>query len=267
MKSNLLSGALPQEHYREISCAHCRSGAELAFEFSFAFQPVVDAVAQRVVAYEALVRGPGGESALSVLDQVDEDNRYAFDQACRVKAIALAAQLGLDCRLNINFFPNAIYRPELCIRTTLEAARQYNFPIENITFEFLESERAQDHNHLRSVVESYKKFGFKTALDDFGTGYSGLCLLADFQPDIVKIDRQLLQNVEASRPRQAIIAGVIQIARDLGIKVVAEGVETRQEYAWLLSAGIAEFQGYYFARPGFEQLPALANNCFDLSGA
>jgi EAL domain-containing protein (putative c-di-GMP-specific phosphodiesterase class I) len=257
---------LSRDRYREISCARCRSGAELDFEFSFAFQPVVDAVARRVVAYEALVRGPTGESAMSVLSQVHEDNRYAFDQACRVKAIALASQLGLDCRLNINFFPNAIYRPELCIRTTLEAAREYNFPVENITFEFLESERAQDHRHLSSVVESYKKFGFKTALDDFGTGYSGLCMLADFQPDMVKIDRQLLQDVDTSRPKQAIIDGVIRIAGDLGIKVVAEGVETRREYAWLLGAGISEFQGYHFARPAFQQLPMIAADSFDLPG-
>jgi EAL domain-containing protein (putative c-di-GMP-specific phosphodiesterase class I) len=266
MKPTQPSGALPQERYREISCAQCRSGADLAFEFSFAFQPVVDAVAKRVVAYEALVRGPAGEPALSILSQVDEDNRYAFDQACRVKAIALASRLGLGCRLNINFFPNAIYRPELCIRTTLEAARQHQFPIENITFEFLESERAQDHEHLGSVVESYRKLGFKTAIDDFGTGHSGLGMLADFQPDILKIDRQLLRDVDASRPRQAIIAGIIRIAADLGIKVVAEGVETRREYAWLLGAGVAEFQGYYFARPAFEELPLVSMDRFDPAG-
>jgi EAL domain-containing protein (putative c-di-GMP-specific phosphodiesterase class I) len=257
--------ALPATHYRELTCAQCRSGAGLDFEFSFAFQPVVDAVAGRVIAYEALVRGPNGESAFSVLQQVSEDNRYAFDQACRVKAIALAAELGIQCRLNINFFPNAIYRPELCIRTTLAAAKKYNFPIENITFEFLESERAQDHQHLRSVVESYKQFGFKTALDDFGTGYSGLAMLADFQPDIVKIDRQLLQNVDVSLPRQAIIEGVIRIGAQLGIKVVAEGVETREEYRWLRGAGIAEFQGYYFARPAFEQLPVVDSGSFSLT--
>jgi EAL domain-containing protein (putative c-di-GMP-specific phosphodiesterase class I) len=259
-----MTPSLPACQYRQLSCEQCRSGAGLDFEFSFAFQPVVDAAARRIVAYEALVRGPSGESAFSVLDKVSEDNRYAFDQACRVKAIALASQLGVDCRLNINFFPNAIYRPELCIRTTLEAARKYNFPIQNITFEFLESERAQDHQHLRAVVESYKKLGFKTALDDFGTGYSGLLMLVNFQPDFVKIDRQLLQNVDTSATRQAVIEGILQIGRQLGIKVVAEGVETRQEYRWLFTAGITEFQGYYFARPIFEQLPAVDDSCFTL---
>ena len=70
------------------------------------------------------MRGPGGESAHSVLSRVTESNRYRFDQACRVKAIKTAASLGMQTRLSINFLPNAISRPEVCIRTTLEAARR-----------------------------------------------------------------------------------------------------------------------------------------------
>lgn len=254
---------LPAAKYKEFSCAQCRSGAGLDFEFSFAFQPIVNAPQRCVVAYEALVRGSNGEPAHSVLEKVDDNNRYAFDQACRVKAIALASQLGMTCRLNINFFPNAIYRPELCIRTTLEAARTYGFPIENLTFEFLESERAPDIAHLRTVVESYQRLGFKTALDDFGTGNSNLYLLTDFKPDKIKIDRFLLQNIGANTSRQIIVRGIIETAAQLGIHVVAEGVETRDEYSWLLSAGIRDFQGYYFGRPAFEQLIGVDDDLFN----
>ena len=258
--------ALPEFRYKELNCAQCRSGAGLEFDFSFAFQPVVNATLRSVVAYEALVRGPRGESAHSVLQKIDDDNRYTFDQACRVKAIALASELGIGCRLNINFFPNAIYRPELCIRTTLEAARTHAFPIENITFEFLESEHAPDIDHLRTVVESYKRFGFKTAIDDFGTGSSNLNLLVDFQPDIIKIDRLLIKDIHDDPARQVIVRGVLQMAEGLGVKVVAEGVETRDEYIWLFRAGIDEFQGYYFAHPAFQQLVAVDDALFDLNG-
>ena len=73
-----------------------------------------------VFAHEALVRGPNGESAATVLSQVNDHNRYRFDQACRVKAIKGAAELGLTQPVSINFLPNAIYKPEVCIRTTLE---------------------------------------------------------------------------------------------------------------------------------------------------
>jgi EAL domain-containing protein (putative c-di-GMP-specific phosphodiesterase class I) len=90
----------------------CANSTE--FTFVMAFQPVVDLDSQKIYAYEALVRGAQGESAASVLAAVTEENRYAFDQACRVKAIATASRLGLDRRLNINFKPNAVYHPESC---------------------------------------------------------------------------------------------------------------------------------------------------------
>ncbi|MFT3929410.1 MAG: EAL domain-containing protein [Spongiibacteraceae bacterium] len=256
--------ALSAAQYKELSCAQCRAGAGLDFDFSFAFQPVVNAKLRCIIAYEALVRGPKGEPAHTVLERVDDSNRYAFDQACRVKAIALASRLGMTTRLNINFFPNAIYRPELCIRTTLEAAKNYGFPIKNLTFEFLESERAPDIDHLRTVVESYQRLGFETALDDFGTGYSNLYLLTDFKPDKIKIDRFLLQNIDTSTNRQIIVRGIIETAVQLGVNVIAEGVETRNEYAWLLRAGIEDFQGYYFGRPAFEQLIGVDNELFPI---
>lgn len=254
---------LPQHHYRELQCAQCRAGAGLDFEFSFAFQPVVDAVSRTVVAYEALVRGQAGESAASILQRVHDSNVYQFDQACRVKAIALAAQLGIKQRLNINFLPNAVYRPELCIRTTLEAARQYGVPIEDITFEFTENEQVRSGTHLSSIVAEYKKMGFLTALDDFGAGYAGLQLLAEFQTDIIKIDRLLLQNIDQHHARQCIVDKIINLCDKLNIKVVAEGVETRAEYHWLRQAGLRVFQGFYFARPGFETLPTVDVALFD----
>lgn len=253
-----MANALKQSEYRKLNCGQCRAGAGLDFDFSFAFQPIVDVNRQRVVSYEALVRGTAGESAASILGKVDEKSRYSFDQACRVKAIALAAKLGCECRLSINFLPNAVYRPELCIKTTLEAAKTYGFPPENITFEFIESESVDDNSHLKNIVNSYRDLGFQTALDDFGTGYSGLAMLAEFQPDIIKIDRMLLTNIDSDKPRQAIVEGILHMCARLAIKVVAEGVETHAEYRWLHAAGIELFQGYFFARPGFESLPGVS---------
>ena len=88
----------------------------------------------------------------AVLAQVNEANRYRFDQSCRVKAIKGAAELGLAERLSINFLPNAIYRPEICIRTTLEAARTHGFPLERIIFEVTEGERVEDGPWFASIL-------------------------------------------------------------------------------------------------------------------
>ena len=106
-----------------------------------AFQPIVDVKTRQIFAYEALVRGLNNESASAVFSLVNETNRYRFDQTCRVKAVKLASALGMTCNLSINFMPNAVYRPELCIRTTLQAAETYSFPIERIIFEITEGEK------------------------------------------------------------------------------------------------------------------------------
>lgn len=224
------------------------------FDIQMAFQPLVDVAARRIYAYEALVRGPNGESAGSVLKQVTRENLYAFDQACRVKAIQTAAALGLDRRLSINFMPNAVYHPVACLRMTIAAAAEYGFPVGLITFEFTENERVLDRAHLKSIVESYRRHGFQTALDDFGSGYAGLSLLADFQPDVIKLDRTLVADIDSSKPRRAIVAGVMATAGALGLKVVAEGVERREEVATLQDLGISLFQGFLFAQPQLGQL-------------
>ncbi|CAH2894846.1 MAG: EAL domain protein [uncultured Paraburkholderia sp.] len=208
-------------------------------------------------ACEALVRGPNGESAYSVLSQVDDANKYQFDQHCRQIAIASAAALGLDAFLSINFMPNAVYKPEVCIRSTLDAARTHGFPIERIIFETVEGEHLTDRSHLVDIFRTYKQFGFLTAIDDFGAGYSGLSLLVDFQPDIIKLDMGLLRGIDTDGVRQRVVRGVLSICQDLGIRVVAEGIETKGERDFFIAHGVTLMQGYFFAKPGFKSIPTV----------
>ena len=205
------------------ACGACRNASE-PFPFSFAFQPVVDVRDGSIFSYEALVRGPQGEPAPSVLGRVTPENQYAFDQACRVKALELASRLGIAVNLDINFLPNAIYRPEVCIRSTLAAAARLAFPIERIVFEVTEGEHVGDRRKLVEIFREYSRLGFKTAIDDFGAGFAGLGLLAEFQPDIVKIDMALVRGIAQSRPKQAIVRAVVAMCEELGIEPIAEGV-------------------------------------------
>ena len=233
-------------------CSDCGAAERVGFQFDYAYQPIVDLATRSVYGHEALVRGPNGEGAMSVLSQVNEKNRYRFDQACRVKAIKGAAQLRIGERLSINFLPNAIYKPEVCIRTTLEAARVHGFPLDRIIFEVTEGERVEDGPWLAEILREYKRCGFLTAIDDFGAGYAGLTLLANFQPDLIKIDMELVRNVDRSKSRQAIIFGLVRICNDMGVKVIAEGIETVAERDFLWNAGIHLMQGYLFSRPVFQ---------------
>jgi len=236
---------------KSLPCIGCKNSTELDFDFEYAFQPIVNMNTKSIFAHEALIRGPNGESAHTILSKVNNDNTYRFDQACRVKAVKTAAELKLKGMLSINFMPNAVYRPELCISTTLEAAKKYNFLASNIIFEFTEQEIVNDTNHLLNIVTEYKKLGFKTALDDFGAGYAGLNLLANFQPDIIKIDMELIRDVDTSKSRQIIIKAITRMCEELNVVVLAEGVETINERDVLLDYGINLFQGYLFCKPSF----------------
>jgi EAL domain-containing protein (putative c-di-GMP-specific phosphodiesterase class I) len=261
MKSSSLSGA--DRPLNQLSgCKGCQGESSLPVDIAFAFQPIVDVHRKEPFAYEALVRGTHGESAYSVLSQIDEKNRYWFDQKCRQVAISTAAGLKLDTHLSINFMPNAVYRPDVCIRTTLEAAQTHGFPVDRIIFETLESEYVGDRKHMVEIFRAYKKHGFLTAIDDFGAGYSGLALLVDFQPDIVKLDMGLLRGIDVDKVRQHIVKGVLAIARDLGIRVIAEGIETSGERDFFLDHGVSLMQGYFFAKPEFRALPHLEPRVF-----
>ena len=226
--------------------------------FSMAFQPIVHAEGG-VFAYEALVRGEGGAGAMSVLSHLTPENRYAFDQDTRAVAIYLAARLGLarpdeTALLSINFLPNAVGDPEVSIRSALAAAEAVGLPTNRILFEFTEHEPI-DPGHLQAILRAYRSMGFRTAIDDFGDGYSGLSLLAQFQPDVVKLDMGLIRCIDVDRVKRTIVAHLVRMAADLGVEVVAEGIETVGEYDLLRELGVALFQGYLFAKPAFEALP------------
>ncbi len=255
-----------------MSCKMCKQDVATP-DFTMAFQPIVDLARGEVFAYESLVRpvpqpGVPAGSANDILSQIDETNRYAFDQSCRVKSISLAARLGMQGFLSINFLPNAVYQPAACLRKTLQAAEEFSFPAHRIIFEVTEAEPSRDPAHLKAIFTEYKSHGMITAIDDFGAGHSGLNLLADFQPDIVKIDMNLTRGIQNDRARRAIVRAIAGMCEDLGISVVAEGIEHADEVHTLVDLKVNLFQGYLFARPAIEALPELDRNVLrDFSGA
>ena len=241
------------------ACQGCRSGEPLDFNFTMAFQPIVDLGAGRVWGYEALIRGLNGEGAGQILSRVTDDQRYKFDQAARVKAIEMAGRLmpNDSSRLSINFLPNAVYEPKACIRASLAAAERVRLDYRRLMFEFTENER-MDVVHVQGIVREYQRMGFLTALDDFGAGYAGLTLLAKFQPDLIKVDMELIRGIGTEPAKQIIIAGIIAVAEALHISILAEGVETETEARVLLEAGIPLQQGYFFAKPAIASLPPVS---------
>jgi len=239
------------------ACRDCRNGSGFDLPITMAFQPIVDVSTRTVFAHEALVRGVNGEGAAEVLNCVSDENRYAFDQQCRVTAIELGAKLDLaadGASLSINFLPNAVYEPRACIRLTLAAAMKSGFPLNRIIFEFTEVERL-DAEHILHILRSYRDMGFKTAIDDFGAGFAGLGLLSKFQPDIVKLDMDLIRGIDTDPVRRTIAGNTIKMLQQLNITPLCEGIETTGEFETLRDFGVKLMQGYLFAKPAMVALP------------
>ena len=228
---------------------------EIDFEFSFAFQPIVDVRKQEIISFEALVRGPKGEPAATILSRISDDNIPHFDELCRWKAIQIASSLDMPQGLSINLSAKGLYQVDLNITATFMASLKNGFPINNIIFEVTESECLTDKRNLLENLKLLQEFGFMTAFDDFGMGYSGLRLLLEYQPNYIKLDRHLIGNIQWNTVKQSVFAGIKRMCDDLSITMVAEGVETFEEYTWLHNEGVDFFQGFYFARPAFESLP------------
>ena len=224
------------------------------FNASFAFQPIVDIDKGDTFAYEALLRGRANEPAPVVFSSIRPELLHAFDRDARTHAIQLAASLGIRCALSLNFLPQSLTEISDAISTTLDVAARSGITPDQLILEITESEVIHDPARFAESMNAWRGTGVRLAIDDFGAGYAGLNFLAEFQPDIVKLDMALVRDVDSKGPRQAIVRAVLQACTDLGLEVVAEGVESEAEFYWLHRHGVVLFQGYWFARPAFEAM-------------
>ena len=219
------------------------------------FQPIVSATnPEEVFAYECLLRGlDEGGGLVSPGSMFGVARRagllFNLDGVARIKAIEAASGLGLEQNVFINFNPTSIYDPAYCLRSTMGAIERSDLPPGRIVFEVTESERVGDDKHLRKILDFYRKSGFKVALDDLGAGYSSLNLLASLRPDFVKLDVGLVKDVDCDPYRATVAAKLLELAKDLGVIVVAEGVETEEQWHWLVAHGAHLVQGFFFAEP------------------
>ncbi|MFP5226279.1 MAG: EAL domain-containing protein [Acidobacteriota bacterium] len=226
-------------------------------EYSFAFQPIVDAVARKVIACEALIRGPWDEPAWQVLNQVSPARLHFFDQTARLSAIELAVRLGIDRPLHFNFLPRSLDASPKAALALIDAARQAGVPPDRIVLEVPEAEIILERTRFAALLREARALGLRLAIDDFGATYASLTILDDLEPDQIKLDMRLIRAVDRPGPRQHILRAIRRACYDLDIDVIAEGVETLAEYQFLAGQRIRLFQGYLFAKPAFEALPPV----------
>ena len=212
---------------------------------------------RHVFAHEALARGMQGEGAGPLFSGLDTHTLGRLDHHLRMAAMTLAKRLGLRSLLSLNLFAQSEGCPSVAMRRTLAAADALAFPYEQLMFEITELDKVLSPKRMRDFVAMYRDFGFKTALDDFGRGKSNLELLSEFRPDIIKLDYSFTRFAPHDARGRTILRNLVSTARDLGCEVVAENVETAQESEVLADLGVPLQQGYLFARPALEVLPAV----------
>ncbi len=219
------------------------------------FQPIVSAADPgSVFGHECLTRGVGADGKLVPPGDLfaaarDADLLFGLDRLARLTAIREAVRHAVAGRLFVNFNPSSIYTPSACLRTTFRAVEAAGLDPARIVFEVVESDEVRDTDHLLGILREYRAAGFAVALDDVGAGYSSLNLLAKLRPDFVKLDMGLTRGVDADPYKARVVGKLLEMARDLDIRTVAEGVETVGEWEWVRDHGADLVQGYLFARP------------------
>lgn len=225
--------------------------------FTMAFQPIVDVDTGEVFAHEALVRGPHGEGAAHVMGLVHARHRMAFDRASRAKAIELAGGLRMASRLSLHMASGEDRLSVECLQEAITAAERFDFPKERLVFELNEPVLAEELPRLAEAFESQRQHGSALAIAGFGAASAGFALFVALRPHIVKLDAALVRDIHTDELRRAVVRGFVASCTDLGVQVVAAGMEIPEEVVALRELGVHLFQGYLFARPAVEVLPAV----------
>lgn len=219
------------------------------------FQPIVHTEApDRIFGYEALVRGREPDGSLVSPRRLYATARSAdllvqLDWLARLAAVRGALEHRVEARLFINVNPASIDDPRAHLRSTMEAIEEARIAPCRVVFEVVESDEIRDPQALKSLLDLYRQAGFGVALDDLGAGYSSLNSLTQLRPDFVKLDMELVRDVDVDPYRAEIVAKLLESARNLGIRTVAEGVESEGEWRWLRAHRVDFVQGHLFARP------------------
>ena len=240
-----------------IEIEYCLRRAIENEEFLLYYQPKMDFVTGKVCGAEALIRWkPPGETLISPLTfipvaeetgQIEEIGLWVLINACR-KADELKKLMGRPIPVAVNVSPRQFRQLDL-VKTVESALKSTELDPQCLELEITENCLVQDTRHFIKTLHDLKALGVKLSIDDFGTGYSSMAYLKDFPVDRLKIDKVFVSNLETESTNIAILKAIVGLGHSLGLKVVAEGVETAYQQAFLHGIGCDELQGYYFSKP------------------
>ncbi|KUO77402.1 MAG: diguanylate cyclase [Desulfosporosinus sp. BRH_c37] len=223
-----------------------------------AFQPIIETRNGEVFGFEALARIPGSTCFNNIDDLFPFAEKigqlYPIETLCRRQAITSysnVAQKREMLFLNIN--PQILIDPEFASGHTRKLLREKGLAPTDVVLEITERSAIEDFSTFREALDHYRNQGYLIALDDVGAGYSSLQSVAELHPDFLKVDRSLIQGVNADPIKWALLETFVTFSKRIGCRIIAEGVETAEEMRTVVQLGVDYVQGFFVARPTFER--------------
>lgn len=226
-------------------------------EFLIHYQPQVDLKSGQIISVEALLRWQhpslgliGPQEFIPIAEEtglIVPIGEWVLRTACAQAAVWQKADLP-PIRMVVNLSIRQFKQPQL-IENVERILRETGLGPERLGLELTESMLMENEERTVSVLSQMNKLGIQISIDDFGTGYSSLRYLKCFPVHILKIDQSFVREIETNPTDAAIVSSIIMLARNLGLKVVAEGVESVAQLEFLRANGCDGMQGYYFSRP------------------
>lgn len=228
------------------------------------FQPIYDLKSGQIYGYEALSRGPEGTELFTpdiLFPYAQAQGRlHDLELLCRERAISRFAELGLPGQLFLNVSASLLSSPDHQKGMTLSILNELGLSQNNIVIELSEQHPYDQNGLSHRSVEHYRDMGFQVAIDDLGAGYSGLRLWSELRPDIVKLDKHFIENIDRDEVKREFVRSIINIAHRLRCALIAEGIERQQELDLLLELGVEYGQGFYMHRPTLS--PSTSPNAY-----
>jgi len=226
-------------------------------EFEVYYQPKIDVLSGNVIGLESLIRWQHPKKGILYPDEfiflaeeiglIIEIDEYIREHA--FKQIVMWQKEGINTGvLSLNISTRQLESDEFLPRLN-QSIRDIGIDVDFIEIEVLENQIMKDIDRGIEILESIKSLGIKISIDDFGTGYSSLSYLQRLPIDILKIDRSFIHNLLEDQSSIEIVRTIISLAKNLNLDVIAEGVETKEQYECLLEEGCVAMQGYYFTEP------------------
>lgn len=220
---------------------------------STVYQPIVSLSDGEIIGYEALSRGPEGsglERPDALFRAAEEHNLlWELEYLCRINAIERAKSILQSKYLFVNVDPKVIDNDKYKIGYTRDLASAFNINPMNIIFEITERTAIEDYRKFRRTIDNYINQGYRIAIDDTGAGYSGLRTLAEIHPQFIKIDMELIRDIDKKPINQTLLKTLYDFAISTHMSMIAEGIETADELNVLIDIGISYGQGFLLQRP------------------